>query len=248
MGYFSLRHVVLVFTFLGIQQATAQTYLHTALWIRYAPTYALSTHWMLQGDLHYRRQSHPERNAVNPFGSPLLLGGRVGIGYRTRYWAYTLFPIMYFHSYPLLGSTADLRRPPVPEWRPTALAEYTTALPHRMALRLRAGYEYRLFTNPDLPTTGRFRARALLRHELGRQTYGQLWNETLLTAPPNVPASGHVFELNRTNIAIGYVFSPHTTLEMGYQFTHRQRRSLTEFDAEHALTVTLFQALNRRAE
>jgi hypothetical protein len=248
MGYFSLRRSVLLITLLYAGPASAQTYLHAALWLRYAPSYALNDHWTLQGDLLYRRQSHPQHNLFNPLDSPMLLAGRVGISYRTAHWGYTLFPVVYFHSYPTLGNITDLSRPPVPEWRPSLLAEYTTNLSQTTTMRLRAGYEYRLFTNPSLPNTGRFRARALLRRELGKHTYGQLWNETLLTAPPNVPANGHIFELNRTNMAIGYVLSSCITLEMGYQFTHRQRRTLIEFDAEHALTVTVFQTLTRRPD
>jgi hypothetical protein len=248
MRFFSVKHCLLPLALLLALRTSAQTYLHTALWLRIAPSYGLSERWSLQSDVLYRRQSHPEHTILNLTNSPQLHAGRVGLSYRTPRWVYTLWPVVYFHSYPSLGNAADLRRAPVPEWRPSVLAEYTYPLPHHMALRLRAGYEYRMFTSPDLPTTGRFRARALLRRDLNAHTYLQFWNETLLTAPPNVPADGHVFELNRSNIAIGYAVTNRTTLEFGYQFTHRQRRTLIEFDAEHALCVTLFQALARRAD
>lgn len=73
--------------------------------------------------------------------------------------------------------------------------------------------------------------------------YAQLWNETLVFAPPDVPVSGHLFDVNRTNLAIGYALSNTSTVEMGYQYSHRQRQSLVEFDDEQAVTITLFLKL-----
>ena len=143
-----------------------------------------------------------------------------------------------------MGSAADLKRTPVPEWRPSAFAEWTLDLPAASALRLRAGYEYRIFTTPGVADLGRLRFRAAWRKGLGQYAYGQIWNETLLYAPPNTPASGHLFDLNRTNVSAGYVLSNISTVEVGYQFTHRERRSLVEFDDEHALAVTLYLRVN----
>lgn len=222
----------------------AQTYRHTTVWTRLAPTYTLNDKWSLLADLYYRRQSHPDHNLNNPFDSPLLYAGRIGASYRTEHWQYILFPAVFFYSYPALGTTSDLKREPVPEWRPSALAEWTLERPDKWSLRLRGGYEYRIFTTPGLADLGRMRFRALWRQGLGPNSYAQLWNETLLSAPPNLPASGHLFDTNRTNLAVGYALSNTSTLEIGYQYTHRQRRSLIEFDAEHALTLTLYLKLN----
>lgn len=236
---------LLVSSFLGIspQPVWAQTYSHTAVWVRLAPTYSLTKHWSLLGDLYYRRQSNPEHDLLNPLSSPLLLAGRIGVGYRTTHWLYTLYPLSHFYTYPALGNASDLRRPPVPEWRPSVLAEWTMEFPHKSALRLRAGYEYRLFTSPDLPTLGRFRARAAWRQGIGTHGYAQLWNETLISAPPLQTSTSNVFEINRTNLSTGYTLSNLSTVEVGYQFTHRQRRSQIEFDNEHALVLTLYLRL-----
>ncbi|MBO0937928.1 DUF2490 domain-containing protein [Fibrella sp. HMF5335] len=223
----------------------AQTYSHTAVWLRLAPTYSFTTHWSALTDLYYRRQSHPDYGLLNPLHSPLLLAGRIGIGYRSKRWLYTVYPVSYFYTNPALANASDLRRAPVAEWRPSVLAEWTLDMPRRSALRLRAGYEYRLFTNPDLADIGRFRARAAWRQGIGPHAYGQLWNETLLYAPPYATSTNNLFEINRTNLAVGYAISNLATVEVGYQFTHRQRRSQVEFDEEHALTLTLFTKLSR---
>ena len=233
------------FSLVGMPIGWAQTYRHTAIWLRLAPTYSLDKHWTITSDLYYRRQSEPERDLPNPLSSPLLVAGRVGAGYRTKHWLYTLYPISHFYTYPALGNAADFRRPPVPEWRPSILAEWTLEMPHKRALRLRAGYEYRIFPNHDLPDIGRFRARAALRGSVGVHGYAQVWNETLLYAPPYLPGLTNLFEINRTNLAAGYAFSNQLAVEVGYQFTHRQRRSQVEFDNEHALTMTLFLKLSR---
>jgi Protein of unknown function (DUF2490) len=233
------------FSLTGIPGGWAQTYRHTAVWLRLAPTYSLTNHWSLQGDLYYRRQSHPEHELLNALDSPLLLAGRVGVGYRTKHWLYTVYPASYFYTYPSLGNAADLRRAPVPEWRPSVLAEWTLDMNRKSVLRLRAGYEYRIFPNPDLPNIGRFRARAALRYGLGFHGYAQLWNETLFAAPPYLPNASNLFEINRTNLAAGCALSNRSTVEVGYQLTHRQRRSQIEFDDEHALTLTLFMKFSR---
>ena len=224
--------------------ASAQTYPHTSLWLRVAPLYKLSARWSILGDVHYRRQSSPLHGLAHPLDAPLLGAARLAVIYNTRHWQYFLFPVGYFYTYPMLGTAADLTRAPATEWRPTALAEWTTALTKKTMLRLRVGYEYRIFTAPAPEQRGRFRFRALWRRATGQRTYAQLWNETLLTAPPNAPALNALFDLNRTNLAVGYSVSNTSTLEMGYQYTHRQRRNLIEFDQEHALTLTWFLRLN----
>lgn len=246
-----MRHLVtslLWLLFSGtLTTVNAQTYPHTALWLRMAPSYAVNDQWTFHADLLYRRQSSVVHGLLNPFDSPLLMAGRLGLLFRKKCWTYALFPMVYFHSYPALGKPADLERPPVPEWRPYVQAEWAAPLPHLSTLRLRAIYEYRLYPNPELPNVGRFRARVAYRRGLGLRTYTQLWNETLLGAPPNLPTNGHLFEINRTNLSVGYVVSNISTLEIGYQLTHRQRRSLIEFDDEHALTATLFCFFRRAA-
>jgi len=241
--YFTLTAVSFPLLFLGFS-ARAQTYRHTAVWLRMAASYTISKQWGVVGDLYYRRQSHPDHGLSKPLDSPLLWAGRLGISYRTTHWQYSFLPLVFYHSYPALGNAADLKRAPVPEWRPSVFAEWTLDLPSTSVLRLRAGYEYRLFTMPGIADLGRLRFRAAWRKGLGRDAYGQLSNETLLYAPPNTPASGHLFDQNRTNVAAGYVLSNISTVEVGYQFTHRERRSIVEFDDEHALTVTLYLKVN----
>jgi len=110
-------------------------------------------------------------------------------------------------------------------------------MPHQFSIRVRGGYEYRRFA--DATVTGRARFRVLLRRELSPKLYASLWNETLFPVPPNV-AVHQLYEINRTNLAIGRSLNKQFILEAGYQFSHRQRRTLTEFDEEHALTVTGF--------
>ena len=241
--WFTLYTAGFLLAFLALS-ANAQTYQHTAIWLRLAPTYTLDENWSVVGDMFYRRQSHPDHGLINPFDSPLLWAGRAGIAYRTKQGQYTLYPAVFFYSSPSLGNTSDLKRAVVPEWRPSALAEWTVDLSGKSALRLRAGYEYRIFTTPGLTDLGRMRFRAAWRQGIGRSAYGQIWNETLLSAPPNLPASGNLFDINRSNAAAGFALSNISTLEVGYQFTHRQRRSLIEFDDDHALTITLFLKIN----
>ncbi|MEZ0541848.1 DUF2490 domain-containing protein [Fibrella arboris] len=226
----------------GVQ---AQTYQHTAVWSRIAPAYTLTKNWSLLGDASFRRQNNLNQGVFQAFGAPLVWAGRVGAAYRTSHWQYSLFPAVFFYTYPALGTAADLKRTPVAEWRPTALAEWTLELPPKSTLRFRVGYEYRLFVPAELADVGRMRFRALWRRAVGARTYGQIWNESLVAAPPNFMANGNRFEINRTNLAVGRTLSNISTLEAGYQFTHRERRSLVEFDDEHALTLTLYLKLNQ---
>ena len=218
----------------------AQTYPHSAVWLRLAPSYTLTNHWSLLADLYYRRQSSPDHNLLDALSAPLVMAGRVGVSYRTKHWLYSVYPASHFYTYPALGNAADLKRLPVPEWRPTVMAEWTLEMPHKSGLRLRASYEYRLFNSPDLPTIGRFRARAVWRRSIRQHSYGQVANETLCYAPPFPTGLTNLFDINRTNLAVGHAFSNWSTVEIGYQFTHRQRRSQVEFDHEHALTLTLY--------
>jgi len=218
--------------------AIGQHYVHSSVWLRFAPTWEINEHWNLTADFWYRRQNDLHGSLLNPLTAPLLSpSGRVGINYRTKHWSYTLFPIALYQSHAALGKEADYTRPRTREFRPHALIEWSQALPHQFSIRLRGGYEYRRFAG--VRATGRARFRALLRRELSDKTYLSLWNETLLPIAPNV-AVQQLYETNRTNLAIGRSLSEHLTLEAGYQFSHRQRRTFTEFDEEHALTVTAF--------
>jgi hypothetical protein len=163
--------------------------------------------------------------------------GRLGITYRTKHWAFTAYPVAIYQSFPTLGKESDYSRPRTREFRPQAFVEWTQAMAHQFSVRVRAGYEFRKF--PNVPVTGRARFRLFLRKELPNRTYTSLWNETLSPVAPNV-AVRQLYEINRTNLALGRAFTKHLTLEAGYQFTYRQRRSLIEYDEEHALTLTGF--------
>ena len=215
-----------------------QQYVHSSVWLRFAPTWEITPHWSLTADLWYRRQNDLHTSLFNPLTAPLLSpSGRVGISYRTEHWAYTLFPICVFQSYPALGKEADYERPRVREFRPSFLIEWSQVLPRRFSMRMRGGYEYRRFAG--VPATGRARFRVLFRRNLPNKTYLSLWNETLLPVALTI-AVRRFYEISRTNLAIGRSLTKHLTLEAGYQFSYRQRRTLIEFDEEHALTVTGF--------
>ncbi|MCY7357887.1 MAG: DUF2490 domain-containing protein [Rudanella sp.] len=136
-----------------------------------------------------------------------------------------------------MGKEADYSRPRTKEFRPHLLVEWSQDLSHQFSIRVRGGYEYRRFTG--VPATGRARFRALLRRELSDKTYLSLWNETLIPVAPNIAVKQR-YETNRTNLATGRSLTEHLTLEAGYQFSYRQRRSLIEYDEEHTLTVTAF--------
>lgn len=215
-----------------------QHYTRTALWTRFAPTWTINPHWALTADVWYRRQSDFHKSALNPMSARLLQpSGRVGVSYRTKHWAFTLFPISVFRSYPALGKEADYSRPRSNEFRPSMLVEWSQTLPKEFSVRVRGGYEYRRFA--DATVLGRSRFRVLVRKELGENAYVSLWNETLSPFAPNVVVR-QLFELNRSNLAAGRSLTQHVSVEAGYQFTHRQRRTLIEFDEEHALTLTVF--------
>lgn len=141
---------------------------------------------------------------------------------------------------PMLGKEADFDRKPIPEIRLTGLVEYTyPAAPH-LSLRARAAYEYRYFFESG--DAGRFRGRLLARYTLSRRHYLTLWDEWLLMAPPNLVAP-NVFDIHRASLLYGYSLGKHATLEGGYQFSHRQRKSLSEWDNEHALVLNVLFAL-----
>ncbi len=224
--------------FLGSIPTAGQHYVHSSVWLRFAPTWEINEHWNLTADYWYRRQNDLHGSLFNPLAAPLLSpSGRVGINYRTKHWSYILFPICLYQSHPVLGKEADYSRPRTREFRPHALIEWSQELPQQFSIRLRGGYEYRRF--PGVPATGRVRFRVLLRRELSDKAYFSLWNETLLPVAPNIIVR-QLYETNRTNLAIGRSLNEHLALEAGYQFSHRQRRTLIEFDEEHTLTVTAF--------
>lgn len=218
--------------------ATGQHYVHSAVWLRFAPSYTLNPHWTFLADVWYRRQNDLHAGVWNPLAAPFLgPSGRIGASFRTEHWALTLYPVAIYQSYPALGKQADYARPRSTEIRPHVFAEWSQPLRGQLSFRFRAGYEFRRFA--DGSTAGRARFRAMLRKELNDRTYTSLWNEVLLPVRPHV-AVRQLCEINRTNLALGRNVSNHLTLEAAYQFTYRQRRTLVEFDEEHALTLTGF--------
>ncbi|GAA4468314.1 hypothetical protein GCM10023189_53420 [Nibrella saemangeumensis] len=206
------------------------------MWLRVAPSWTVNEHIVVSGDLHYRRQSVPG-HLFNPVYAPLTNAGRLGLTYRTGNWSLQANPLMWFQSYPALGTMADFNRSVNKEFRMSALLEWNHPISQHTDLRIRGGYEYRMFTNGT--TAGRTRFRVLTRHELSEKSYFYVWNETLLAGPPNWNRL-RVFEINRTALNLGYNISEHVSCEGGYQFSHRRRKSLVEFDEEHALLITVF--------
>ncbi len=234
--YRLLSSCVLIISFLSFP-ATAQHYQHTSLWLRLNANVDLSRRWLLTGDLLYRRQNDFHESQLNFLSRPYLNpSGRVGLTYRTPHWAITAFPFVWFNSFPALGKASDFERPAVQELRPSLYAEWSQNLSKSLSVRLRGGYEYRYFQND--PTTGRVRFRAMLRCVFSPRLYGYVWQEIITAAPPNRDLNPQPIDINRVNLMLGRQFSKHYALEAGYQFTHRQRRTLTEFDEEHALTIT----------
>ena len=219
----------------------AQHYNHTAAWVRIAPSYTLNNSWNILAEGHYRRQSNPHSHLLNPLSSPLAYAYRAGVAYRTGEWTLTAWPLCWFNSYPALGKESDFSRSMVREFRPSLLLEWNKTLRRDNLLRIRGGYEYRRYT--DAPAGGRWRFRIMARHNFTPAFYGYIWNETLWTGTP-ANANGHPFELNRSQLAMGHTFSKYVALETGYQFSHRQRKTLTEFDEEHALVITAHIRLN----
>lgn len=235
----SCRYYFYVLSFSLLSLSTVgQHYVHSSVWLRFAPTWDINKRWSLTADLWYRRQNDLHGSKFNPLATPLLApSGRIGINYRTKHWSVALFPVALYRAYPTLGKEADYSRPRTSELRPTVLIEWSQALAHHLSIRIRGGYEYRRFAG--IAPTGRARFRVLLRRDFSSKMYTSLWNETLLPVAPNI-AVHQLYEINRTNLAIGQRVNKYLILEAGYQFSHRQRRTLTEFDEEHALTVTGF--------
>lgn len=217
-------------------QVEAQHYQHTAVWMRLSPSWEINEHFLISGDLHYRRQSAPD-HLLNPLYAPLTYAGRLGLTYRAGNWSLQLNPLMRFQTYPALGTPADFSRPVSNEFRMSALLEYSLLLSPKTDVRIRGGYEYRSFANGTL--AGRSRFRLYTRHEPTEKYYFYVWNETLLSAPPNLNRLSS-FEINRTAVNLGYNLSEHVSCEAGYQFSHRRRKSLVEFDEEHALLLAVF--------
>lgn len=230
------KYCTALFFSLFVSVTQGQHYGHKALWTRLAPSLTINKHWSAQGEFHYRRQSDLFVNPNNPLGAPLTTAYRVGFTYRTGQWAISCWPLAWFHSNPTLGKPADYAKPIVHEFRPSILAEWTLPLATNHSLRLRGGYEYRDYLSA--PPGGRWRFRFMSRHRLTDKLYGYIWNETLWTGAP-ADAQNHYFEINRTNVSLGYSLHKHLTIEGGYQFTHRQRKTLVEFDEEHAMVFTV---------
>ena len=143
---------------------------------------------------------------------------------------------MWFNSYPTLGNDSDFERPPVRELRPSLYAEWSQNLSKSLSIRVRGGYEYRSFLLN--PAVGRVRLRTMLRYDVSPRVYSYVWQEIMTAAPPRASTNPQAIEINRVNLMIGINLNQQFALEAGYQFTRRQRRTLIEFDEEHALLLT----------
>jgi hypothetical protein len=226
----------LIFSCLSLP-ATAQHYHHSTLWLRVNPTFNLSKRWAITTDVMYRRQNDPRENELNFLSRPYLnLALRAGVSYRTPHWTITAFPFIWFDSSPSLGKESDFTRPATRELRPSLYAEWSQNLTKKLSFRFRGGYEYRGYLLD--PPVGRLRFRAMLRYNFSPRVYGYFWQEVMTAAPPNAITNPQAIEINRFNLMVGRNLSKHLALEAGYQFTHRQRRTLIEFDEEHALSIT----------
>ncbi len=224
--------------------AQSQHYVHTALWTRLAPSVTIGKHWLLIGDVYYRRQNDLHKGLANLLNAPLVEGVRLGVTYRTGRWSYQLVPLVFFNNHQQLGKDPDFTRPTNPEVRAQSAVEWTYPLTPKTSVSLRGSYEYRHFLTEGVTNLGRLRFRALVRRRLSEQVYLLGWNETLWYAPPNLPnGATKPFDTNRTYLNLGYTISRQVALEGGYQFSHRRRRSLTEYDEEHALTITMLLRL-----
>lgn len=223
---------------ISLLPARAQHYRHVALWTRLTPSVDVSKRLTLSADFYFRQQNDPRNSRFNLIDAPLTRAVRVGATYRIGNWALYLSPLTLFRSYAPLGKPADYAKPPNREYRVVLTGEWGRLLTRRLALRLRSGYEFRHFR--ETGNAGRLRFRALVRYGLPRHYFTTAWNETLLLAPPHLPNGWHALDINRSALSLGRDLTKHLTVEGGYQFSYRQRRTLTEVDEEHALSLALF--------
>lgn len=215
--------------------AQAQNYNHFAIWTRFALQKKIYKNFEVNLEYQYRRQNDYRETAINPTALPLMEAYRLGFVHRGQNLVVSLFP-SFFHSYQLYAKTSDFSKKDRWEFRPFLMAEWIHALSPKWLVRLRGGYEYRLFKNDGdawNESQGRARLRGQLRYILNTQNNLFISEELLENMAPHIPAN--TFSQNQTYLGYSHNFSPHFTIETGYMWNHRQRSSLIEFDEEHSI-------------
>lgn len=230
------RNLLTLSCLLTALAAQAQRYSHATVWTRVQVTKKLGTHWELQGEYHLRRQNNFHHSRWQPFENPYLSGYRLQVSYRSGPWTVQFLPT-YFFNYPLLGKDEDFNNPAGAEWRFVGYVEWAKTW-KRFTLRLRPGYEYRLLERNDYRPTGRARFRVQGRLAFGDHLRWILGTEPMLNVGPN-PAP-LVFNQNQAYTGLDFDLISNTLgLEIGYYYLFRQRRTVVEFDDEHALNIQL---------
>ncbi|MGX7688644.1 DUF2490 domain-containing protein [Flectobacillus sp. BAB-3569] len=230
-----LKFILCTFWVCASYHAQAQNYNHFAVWTRLALQKNIYKNFEVNVEYHFRRQNDYRDTPANPFALPLLEAYRLGIVHRGQNITVSLFN-SFFHSYPLYAKTSDFNRKDRWEFRPFLMTEWIHSLSPKWLVRLRGGYEYRLFKNDDNEwneSQGRARLRGQIRYIFNPKNNLFLSEELLQNVPPNVPANS--FSQNQLYLGYSHNFSPHFTLETGYMWNHRQRSSLIEFDEEHSI-------------
>lgn len=224
----------LLFGFLLLASvAYGQRYTHFTLWSRVQVKKEFNDRWDVFGEFHYRRQSNYHHGRYNLLDSPFLNAVRLVGSYHTGAWTFQLNP-SFFYSHSLLGREEDFNVPAGGEWRFAAYAEWECAW-NRLTLRLRPGYEYRLLERNGYVPTGRARFRVQGRYAVGERAEWVLSTEPMLNVGPNaVPVP---FNQNQAYTGLDLDLLDWLGLEVGYLYVFRQRRTVVEFDNEHALNV-----------
>ncbi|MDI9861366.1 DUF2490 domain-containing protein [Flectobacillus roseus] len=230
-----LKFILCTFWVCASYHAQAQNYNHFTVWTRLALQKNIYKNFEVNVEYHFRRQNDYRENSLNPTALPLLEAYRLGLVHREQHLVVSLFP-SFFHSYQLYAKASDFNKKDRWEFRPFLMAEWIHSLSPKWTLRLRGGYEYRLFKNDDNTwneSQGRARLRGQIRYIFSPKNNLFLSEELLQNVPPNVPANS--FSQNQLYLGYSHNFSPHFTLETGYMWNHRQRSSLIEFDEEHSI-------------
>lgn len=215
--------------------ARGQHYRHFTLWSRVQVKKEFNDRWDLASEFHYRRQSNYRHGQYNFLDSPFLNAVRLIGSHHAGAWTFQLNP-SFFYSHSLLGREEDFNVPAGGEWRLAAYAEWERTR-QRFTLRVRPGYEYRLLERNDYAPTGRARLRVQGRCAVGERAEWVLSTEPMLNVGPNaVPVP---FNQNQAYTGLDLDLLDWLGLEVGYLYVFRQRRTVVEFDNEHALNVQL---------
>lgn len=220
--------------------ARAQHYPHVTLWTRLGLVKRWSPRWETALDLNYRRQSDPHVSALVPVSAPLLTGTRLWVNYRpSERLVLQVNPLTYFASNQLLGREEDYQVGQNREWRLAVGAEFSQRLGPRWLLRERVQDELRfLRSNQDRPIS-RARFRVMARYDLAPKWGLNLFDELFLHVPPQRNHEPVGLSQNWLGVLFVHALTPRLNLEIGYTYVLTRRRSLIEFDDQHALNLGL---------